>query len=506
MTGIVSHYKSGTGALLVETREETRLLREIIAELPPFVRPANLQRQQPELKTSVCTIAAPSGQLKDARTGKAIDGILGLVNGYAWATDGPGRVLVVYDWHCLANNPGQWRLLIDTLPFLRSPRGAEDGDPPSLVVFVGPAWDLQHVNPLRGAIPTLAFKPPSRESLRGIADRLNPLGKNAELVTDALCGLSADSAEQAAAECLAARGKWDPDYLRAARCQLIREAGLEIWPATNELGGLAGMRDFMEAELFPWVRDEQLAVRRILCAGLPGTGKSYGARWLAGRLKCECCRLSIPSLKAGIVGSSEANLRRALRVLDALGADAPIVCVIDEIDTIARDGLDGGTSSGMFAELLTWLQESTAKCVVVATLNRLDKLDAALESRFQARFFFDLPTLPERQAVAKIHYTRLQCDSGLGGDVMTAEHTEGYSSREIAEQICPSVARLTNRMPTEEAIRAICKALTPASRTQAEQLEKMRNAASSLRRANDPVKAHAPTGRKIGRKLEGAAV
>lgn len=489
---ILSHYNAGTGAILVETREEGRLLQTILQELPA--------------SATVCTMAAPSGSLKDVRTGKqAADGA-GMLAAYQWASSGPGRVLVVYDWHVLVNNAGHWRILIDNLPYLRSPRGAGEGDPPSLVVFVGPCWELQHTNPLKGAIPSVEFHPPDRTSLRSIADKLSPLGKNGDAIVDALCGLAADSAEQAAAECLAARGKWDAGYLRSARHKLIREAGLEIWPATSELGGLSGLRDWAESEMLPWVRDEQLAVRRMLCAGIPGVGKSFAARWFAYRLGCECCRLSIPSLKAGTVGSSEANLRRALRVLDTLGADAPIVCVIDEIDTIARDGLDAGTSSGMFAELLTWLQESTAQCVVIATLNRLDKLDAALESRFSARFFFDLPSRSERQVVAKIHYTRLGCASELVSQASdaTAEYTEGFSSRELAEQICPSVARRTKRLPSEDAIREVCSACTPASRTQAAQLKAMRDAAGSLRRANDPSETHTPKKRQIGRKLEPA--
>ena len=262
---ILSHYRAGSGAVLVETREEQRLLRELLGELPKGAM--------------VGTMAAPSGQVKDARTGKAVEDA-GLANAYAWASDGPGRVLVVHDWHVLANNPGHWRMLIDRLPGLRSPRSAVEGDSPSLVVFVEQrCGELQHVNPLRGAVPELEFKPPGREAFRGIAERLCPLkaGADAELVVDALCGLAADSHEQAAAECLAARFDGFAEYLRSARCELIREAGLEIWPATARSWGSVGVREFVEAELLPWVHDEQLSVRRILSAGLPGTGKSFFA-------------------------------------------------------------------------------------------------------------------------------------------------------------------------------------------------------------------------------------
>lgn len=809
---ILSHYRAGTGALLVETREESRLLQSILAELPTT--------------TSVCTIAAPGGPLKCARTGKAESSVTGLIPAYQWASAGPGRVLVCYDWHCLINNAGHWRALLEALPGLRSPKGAGQSDPASLVVFVGPSWDIQPTNPLRGLLPKLDFAPPDRAALGSIAGNLHKLNGEREQVIDALCGLSADAAEQAAAEVLARTGgKWDVEALRGARRQGLREAGLEIWPAVTELGGLQGLQDFAQAELFPWVRDPQLSVRRLLCAGLPGVGKclgkgtpvlmfdgsikpveevhngdllmgpdsnprtvcgvtqgfgplyrvvptkgepyvvnadhilslkktgteeivnvsikeyfqkgeatrtklkgwraetnwptmptaippyilgvwlgdgtstapyvttadeeifnelqayaneiglklqpyqqkglaktygitqgnvgsypkggnefleglrsysllgnkripreylindrssrlqllaglidtdgylcnsgtgspsayeisskhsklasdilflarslgfaayvsatekfdqyggggvyfriqisgdideipvrinrkkakprqqikdvlktgitvesigegdyygfqvdgdhlfllgdftvthnSYCARWLAAKLGCECARLSIPALKAGIVGASEGNLRRALRTLDAMGAHSPIVAVLDEIDTIARDGLDGGTSSGMFAELLTWLQESTSQVVVVATLNRLDKLDAALESRFQARFFFSLPNHRERLAVSAIHYARLGCADVDGASRATADYSEGFSSRELAEHIIPSVARLSNRKPTAEVIAKIALTFTPASKTQVEQLAAMTRAASTLRRAND---------------------
>lgn len=477
-TGIRSHFAAGSGAIAFETREETRLLRDIIAELPPG--------------TSIATIAAPGGTLRDARRGTPIEGVQpGLPNAYAWAQSAPARVVIVYDWHPIANNAGTWRALIDALPALRSPKGAKATDPASLIVFVAPHLDLMPVNPLRGSLPILPYDPPDRTAIALTAERLATLpAESREQIVDSLCGLNADVAEQAAAEVLARGNGWNVDALKSARRQAIREAGLELWPTAPELGGLSGLQSYCEDEVFPWLRDPALSVRRLLCAGLPGTGKSFSARWIAHRLNCECARLSIPQLKQGIVGASEGNLRRALRVIDSMAKEAPLVVVIDEIDTIARDGLDAGTSSGMFAELLTWLQESTSQAIVLATLNRLDKLDAALESRFQARFFMDLPTRRERQAVAEIHLRRLTCPTDTAAEI--ADATEGFSSREIAEQLIPSLARCTRREPKPEAIQRLAQGITPASKTQADQLRKMRDAAATLRRANDPADAELP--------------
>ena len=480
-----SHYSAGSGAVLVETREESRMLRDLLAELPE--------------RAEVMTVAAPNGQLRDARTGRALQGQGGLAAGYNWTSDRPGRVLVVWDWHMLANSPGHWRMLIEALPGLRRPKNSRQEDLASLVVFVGPSWDLQVQNPLRGALPLLQFDPPDRATLAAVAEKLHPTNGMADQVADALAGLSADAAEQAAAECLAAHGAWNTNHLRQARRQLLKDAGLEIWTPVADLGGLSGIKSYAEAEVFPWLRNPKLSVRRILCAGVPGVGKSYCAKWFAHRLQCECARLSVPALKAGLVGASEANLRRALRTVNALAKEAPLVLVLDEVDKVATEGLDGGTSSGMFAELLTWLQESTAQAVVIATLNRLDKLDAALESRFAARFFFELPTAEERRSVARIHYADLGCEPDcldLAAD-STAELTESFSSRELAINVAPSVLRQSNCRPDADVIRRVVASCTPASRTQEVQLAAMRNAASTLRRANDEPTDATPSVRRV---------
>lgn len=479
---ILSHYRAGTGALLIETREEARLTRELLAELPRTAE--------------VAVIAAPSGQLRDARTGGDIKAANGLPGAYGWTGAAPGRVLLVLDWHTLANTPGHWRALIEALPTLRSPKGARETDTASLVCFVGPHWELSPANPLRGALPVLSFALPTRDSLRTTATNLRalPAGTEGEAIVDALCGLSADSAEQAAAEVLARPGNpgWDAAALRESRARLLTDAGLDVWTPRplDEIGGLSGIKNYIRSHVLPFMRHPKLSVRRILAYGVPGVGKSYIATGIAGELGALVCNLSIPRLKGGIVGQSEGNLRRTLSTLDALGAEAPLVCVIDEIDTIAREGLDGGTSSGMFQMLLTWLEESKrrSQTIVIATGNRLDKLDAALESRFgSARFIFDLPTQTERQAIARIHLADMGAEGDLDAHAKAiGQQTAGYSSREIAQALVPEVLRLSNLRPTPASIKEATAQIVPASQSQTEQLTQMRRAASTLRRANDP--------------------
>ena len=76
-------------------------------------------------------------------------------------------------------------------------------------------------------------------------------------------------------------------------------------------------------------------------------------------------------------------------------------------------------------------------------------------------------------------------------------YTEGFSSREIAEQLIPSVARKTHRKPDADSIAALAKTIMPASKSHTEQLSAMRKAASTLRRANSDEMPPVPTPRRI---------
>ena len=98
---------------------------------------------------------------------------------------------------------------------------------------------------------------------------------------------------------------------------------------------------------------------------------------------------------SGLVGSSEENLRKAIRAVESL---APAVLWIDEIEKgLAGSGggaNDTGVSARVLGTLLTWLQEKTAPVFVVATAPRLAALPPELlrKGRFDEIFFVDLPT------------------------------------------------------------------------------------------------------------------
>ena len=82
------------------------------------------------------------------------------------------------------------------------------------------------------------------------------------------------------------------------------------------------------------------------------------------------------------VGSSEAAAARAFTVLDSLGSgsvdggpERGVVVILDEIEkTVNRGDNDGGVSMRVTAQLLTWMSESTAPNMILATANDLQHM------------------------------------------------------------------------------------------------------------------------------------
>ena len=103
------------------------------------------------------------------------------------------------------------------------------------------------------------------------------------------------------------------------------------------------------------------------------------------------------------VGDSEANIRQALKTAEAI---APCVLWIDEIEKgLSGGGSDGGTSSRVFGNILTWMQDKTSPVFTFATANNIRNLPPELlrKGRFDEIFFVDLPDFEERKKILEIH-------------------------------------------------------------------------------------------------------
>jgi SpoVK/Ycf46/Vps4 family AAA+-type ATPase len=104
--------------------------------------------------------------------------------------------------------------------------------------------------------------------------------------------------------------------------------------------------------------------------------------------------LDLGALYGSLVGATEANVRQALRVADAM---SPAILFCDELEK-ALAGVGGSGDSGvatrLFGTLLTWLSDRTSDCFFIGTCNDISKLppEFARAERFDGVFFLDLPT------------------------------------------------------------------------------------------------------------------
>ena len=233
--------------------------------------------------------------------------------------------------------------------------------------------------------------------------------------------------------------------------------------------------------------------RGVLLAGVQGAGKSLCARSIASAWTMPLLRLDVGSMFAGLVGSSEANVRQAIAIASRM---SPCVLWVDEIEKgFASTGgsHDGGTSQRVFATFLTWMQEHTEPVFVVATANDVDALPSEFlrKGRFDEIFFVDLPTLAERHDIARIHLTRRQRDAQRFDLEALAEASDGMSGAEIEAAIVSGLFHAFDEgreLETRDVLRAM-RETVPLSQTMGERFHALREwARTRARSASAPLR------------------
>ena len=127
-----------------------------------------------------------------------------------------------------------------------------------------------------------------------------------------------------------------------------------------------------------------------------------------------CFQLDVGSLFSGTVGSSEANMRQLVRIIEAVGK---CIVYIDEIeksmnvDAVSGRG-DSGVSSRLFATLLTWMNDHTSPVFTIVTSNNFTILPPELirKGRLSELFWIDIPDALERKDIWKVIIKRRKRD------------------------------------------------------------------------------------------------
>jgi cell division protease FtsH len=188
----------------------------------------------------------------------------------------------------------------------------------------------------------------------------------------------------------------------------------------------------------------------VLLVGPPGTGKTLLARAVAGEAGVPFFSMSGSEFVEMFVGVGASRVRDLFRKAKQ---SSPSIIFIDEIDAIGRSR---GRAASFQAnderentlnQLLTEMDGFGANTgvIVLAATNRGEILDRALlrPGRFDRQIYLDLPTLPERKAIFKVHTKPLTLGSDINLDTLAAQ-TPGFSGADIAN-ICNEAALIAAR-------------------------------------------------------------
>lgn len=268
-----------------------------------------------------------------------------------------------------------------------------------------------------------------------------------ELVLNAARGLTCTEAENVFSKSLVMNHTLDVDVIISEKEQLIRRSrALEYHHAVQDFSSVGGM-DLLKQWLGKRGRAFTEKARRfglpepkgLLLLGVQGAGKSLVAKAVASQWHLPLLRLDLGRIFSELVGSSEHNIRGALRMAEGV---APCVLWIDEIEkglggVASSHQSDAGTTARIFGSILTWMQEKTSPVFVIATANNVSMLPPEMlrKGRFDEIFFVDLPLAQERREIFAIHLAQRGRDPLRFDLNRLALSAKGFSGAEIEQVV-----------------------------------------------------------------------
>jgi SpoVK/Ycf46/Vps4 family AAA+-type ATPase len=424
-------------------------------------------------------------------------------------------VFILRDLHAFQKNPEVVRLLRDLARNLKETL--------KTVFMISPL--LQIPPELDKEVAVVEYPLPELAEIGGILDHVMsmvpgkkaPEGQEREHIIEAALGLTADEAENVFAKSLVQTGTFDIDVILSEKERIVRKSGvLEFFRTQEKMDNIGGLE-----LLKSWLRKRQAAFseearkfglprpKGILMVGIPGGGKSLTAKAVGASWRLPLLRLDVGKVFAGIVGSSEENMRRAIQMAEAV---APSILWVDELEkgfsgTGSSNQSDAGTAARVFGSFITWLQEKTSPVFVIATANNVDELPPEMmrKGRFDEIFFVDLPSLPERREIFNIHVKRRGRDpAGFNLDLL-AEKGEGMTGAEIEQAIVSALfdeydTHGSAGILTTEGVIHSLQETVPLSRTMKEKIATLR--AWCRTRARPASSSYETDQKDGGRKLE----
>lgn len=301
-------------------------------------------------------------------------------------------------------------------------------------------------------------------------------------------GLTMDEIESVFARSLVEKKRFDVDAVLEEKKQIIRKSGLLEYYAPEagikDVGGLELLKEWLEKRTRTFTDKAREfgipAPKGVLLLGVQGTGKSLCAKAIAATWNLPLLKLDVGRIFGSLVGQSEENIRRAIRVAESV---APCVLWADELEKgfagVGSSGVsDSGTTARVFATFLTWMSEKTSPVFLVATANDVTALPPEMlrKGRFDELFFVDLPDKKEREQIFAIHLGKRKRDVKKFNLKTLATATEGFSGAEIEQVVVGAlyIAFDADRDLLQKDLLAEAKAVVPLSVMMREEIDELR--------------------------------
>jgi hypothetical protein len=268
---------------------------------------------------------------------------------------------------------------------------------------------------------------------------------------DAAVGLTGEEAAGCYARSLVQLRRIDPVIVSGEKKRIVAREGVLEWfdplPAgLASVGGLENLKTWLVSRkqaYSPAARAYGLpAPKGAIFVGISGCGKSLMAKAVATAWEVPLLRLDLGALKNKYVGGSEQLIRKALKVVEAIGR---CVLWIDEVEKALQGSTsgasDGGTSADQLGTLLNWMQERSGEAFIIATSNDIEQLPPEFlrKGRFDEIWWVDVPNTNERAEVCKAalrQYGRKA--DGIDLNKVSAA-TAGFTGAEIAALVPDSL-------------------------------------------------------------------
>lgn len=261
---------------------------------------------------------------------------------------------------------------------------------------------------------------------------------------------------------------------------------LEIYEADgtytlDKYGGMEHIKDYIKTGIIKPINEGNTDIipKGLLFSGVPGSGKTYLAKCIAGSSGLSFISLNFGSLEDMYVGETERNLEKALSCIKSL---MPCFVFIDEIDETLRRSSpteNNAVRGNVFKRMMEFMSdpELRGKVVFIGACNHPSRLDEALKRT--GRFDIKIPFMPlyndlEREEVFKIHLSKY----GYNVDIFSNDFrlvlnkTKGYTHADV-EGIVVKAISLAKRRGLEVDSKLLLEASGYIKRMESEELEQM---------------------------------